>query len=59
MPSRIAEPPKSMEDDDDDEKMIEDDIDRLVAEMQNRPYDSSRYVESNPNENINYSNSAQ
>ena len=47
------------DDDDDDEKMIEDDIDRLVAEMQNRPYDSSRYVESNPNENINYSNSAQ
>ena len=30
---------------DDDEKMLEDDIDRMIAEMQNRPYDSSRYVE--------------
>ena len=28
----------------DDEKMLEDDIDRLIAEMQNRPYDSSRYL---------------
>ena len=37
--------------------MLEDDIDRLVAEMQNRPYDSSRYVESNSNENVNYANS--
>ena len=46
MPSRIAELPKSI--DDDDDKMIEDDIDRLVAEMQSRPYDSSRYVEPNP-----------
>jgi hypothetical protein len=27
-----------------DEKMIEDDIDRMVAQMQNRHYDSSRYT---------------
>lgn len=25
--------------------MIEDDIDRLIAQMQNRPYDSSKYME--------------
>ena len=29
----------------DDEKMLNDDIDRLVAEMQAKPYDSSRYQE--------------
>ena len=29
----------------DDEKMMEDEIDRMIAEMQNRPYDSSRYIE--------------
>jgi len=40
--------------------MMEDDIDRMIAEMQNRPYDSSRYLENNnqalPKENVNYSN---
>lgn len=25
--------------------MVEDDIDRLIAEMQSKPYDSSRYLE--------------
>ena len=41
--------------------MIEDDIDRLVAEMQrvqNQPYDSSRYIESSHTENVNYGNSS-
>ena len=44
---------------DDDEKMMEDDIDRMIAEMQSRPYDSSRYLENSqvlPKENVNYSN---
>ena len=30
-----------------DEKMMEDDIDRLIAQMQNKPYDSSKYMEEN------------
>ena len=29
--------------------MIEDDIDRLIAEMQNKPYDSSRYLDNGSN----------
>lgn len=33
----------------DDEKMMEDDIDRLIAQMQNRPYDSSKYMEEESN----------
>ena len=45
-----------------DEKLMEADIDRMIAEMQNKPYDSSKYLEtSNPplnNENYNISNAA-
>lgn len=29
--------------------MLEDDIDRMIAEMQNKPYDSSRYLDGNSN----------
>lgn len=28
---------------------MEDDIDRMIAEMQNKPYDSSRYLENQNN----------
>lgn len=42
--------------------MVEDDIDRLIAEMQNRPYDSSRYLENqistDKKENYNFSNTS-
>jgi hypothetical protein len=38
------ETPKMEDDHDDDEKMLEDDIDRMIAEMQSKPYDSSRYL---------------
>lgn len=40
--------------------MIEDDIDRMIAEIQNKPYDCSRYLDSNnPNVGKNGSNSNQ
>lgn len=29
--------------------MLEEDIDRMIAEMQNKPYDSSRYLDSSSN----------
>lgn len=29
---------------------MEDDIDRIIAEMQRKPYDSSRYLESTPSQ---------
>lgn len=41
-----------------DERMMEDDIDRLIAQMQNKPYDSSKYMESEEprKENYNHTN---
>jgi hypothetical protein len=57
MPSQIEHQPRF----EDDEKMLEDDIDRLIAEMQSKPYDSSRYLENSqaalPKENVDWSNS--
>jgi hypothetical protein len=36
---------------------MEDDIDRLIAQMQNKPYDSSKYMEDEPKkENFNQGN---
>lgn len=52
MPEKVTQIPgiSAIED---DERMLEDDIDRLIAEIQNKPYDSSRYLE---NSNIPQSN---
>ncbi len=32
--------------DQDESRMIEDDIDRLIQQIQSKPYDSSRYLDS-------------
>lgn len=44
----------------DDIKIVEDDIDRMIAEVQNKPYDSSKYLDNNQSSSQgNFSQSSQ